>query len=74
VVCPTEDKGCCPIEDKGCCSIEDKGYYPTEDNGCCLAEDKGCYPIEDKKLTNRLEPIIQAKPIPEPKPSTTILI
>jgi hypothetical protein len=47
---------------------------PTEDNDYCPTEDKGYYPIEDNRLTNRLEPIIQTKPILEPKPSNTILI
>jgi hypothetical protein len=31
-------------------------------------------PQRIKELTNRLESIIQTKPIPEPKPSNTILI
>jgi hypothetical protein len=79
---PTEDKDCCPTEDKGCC--------PTEDKGCCPQRTRAAVPQRTRvvvpqrirvvapqrttELTNKLEPIIQTKPIPEPKPSTTILI
>jgi hypothetical protein len=31
-------------------------------------------PQRTKELTNRLEPIIHTKPIPEPKPFNTILV